>query len=195
MNSQDTAGNASADAGRGRLKLGLLALVFFGPLIAAILLYVLGIGPGGAGVNYGTLLQPAVQLDARVHYDTGLRGRWTLLVKPAGACGADCVGALVDVRQVRLATGREIDRIERAVLLPAGIALPADAIAAHPGLVVLEGDNGAGAAVADALEPLRGDRIYIVDPVGNVILAYPLRPEREALLDDLDKLLKLSRIG
>lgn len=183
------------DTRRGRLQLILLALVFFGPLAVAITMYYTGGTPEGDSVNYGTLLEPPLSLDARTHFDTGLRGRWTLLVKSSGDCGEVCSRALIDIRQVRLATGREIDRIERALLLPAGTSVSAETLEAHPGLVVLQSGDAAGDAVAGAFEAQPADHIYIVDPIGNLILRYPLEPERKALLGDLKKLLKLSRIG
>lgn len=180
---------------RGRLQLMLLALVFFGPLAIAIARYY-GIGaPAGEAVNYGALLDPPLTLGAKAHFDTGLRSRWTLLVKASGDCDEACSRALIDIRQVRLATGREIDRIERALLLPAGADVAGETLEAHPGLVVLRQGAPPGDAVAEAFAAQPADHIYIVDPIGNLILRYPLQPERKLLLGDLKKLLKLSRIG
>lgn len=186
-----------ANRHRGRLQLILLALVFFGPLAVAIAVY-FTIGTGdGEGVNYGSFVEPPVSVEAKLHFDSGLRERWTLIVKPSGDCDDPCERALIDVRQVRLATGREIDRIERALLLAPDATLTDDAAAAHPGLVVLQpGPNApSAAAMTAALASLPTDRIYIMDPIGNVILSYPMAPERKRLLGDLKKLLKLSRIG
>lgn len=186
-----------ATRGRGRLQLILLALVFFGPLAVAIAMYFTGSSGKGEGVNYGTFLEPPVSVEAKLHFDSGLRERWALIVKPAGNCDDACDRALIDVRQVRLATGREIDRIERALLLSADAALAPDTVAAHPGLVVLRSgsEEPATAAMTAALASLPNDQIYIMDPIGNVILSYPMAPERKRLLGDLKKLLKLSRIG
>ena len=41
----------------------------------------------------------------------------------------------------------------------------------------------------------RAGRIYLVDPLGNLLMSYPARAPDRALLDDLRKLLKLSHIG
>lgn len=179
-------------ARRGRRQLILLALVFFGPLLVAVAMYFTGIGRGDAGVNYGELLSPPAVLEDKAHFDLGIRGRWTLLVARDGACAEACEQALVDIRQVRLATGREIDRIERAVLLPAGEPLAARILAEHPGLRTFDGQSPLGALWT---ERALGEGVFLIDPVGNVILRYPMTPERKALLDDLKKLLKLSRIG
>ena len=185
----------SPDRRRGRLALGGLALVFLGPLAVAIAWYFIGGGPGGGGVNYGTLIEPPLSLDAREHFDAGLRGRWTLLVKVDGGCDTACREAIETLRQVRLATGREIDRIERALLLPADVAPDDEIVGTDPDLVVLQAGENAAAPAAVALAPLPGAHVYVIDPIGNVILRYPLRPERKPLLADLKKLLKLSRIG
>ena len=37
--------------------------------------------------------------------------------------------------------------------------------------------------------------IYLVDPLGNVVLAYPADPDSKRLAKDLERLLKASRIG
>ena len=37
--------------------------------------------------------------------------------------------------------------------------------------------------------------IYIVDPIGNLVLHYPLSDAGKPVLTDLKKLLKLSQIG
>ncbi|MEO1596707.1 MAG: hypothetical protein AAFS02_15805 [Pseudomonadota bacterium] len=188
---------AEANRRRGRLQLILLALVFFGPLAVAIAMYFSGGTQDGEGVNYGGLLEPPVSVEPKLHFDSGLRERWALIVKPSGDCDDACERALIDVRQVRLATGREIDRIERALLLSSGAALREETVDAHPGLIVLKAGSDArlATAIASALDALPPDQIYIMDPIGNVILSYPMAPERKRLLGDLKKLLKLSRIG
>lgn len=189
--------NDETQARRGRRQVTLLALVFFGPLIIAGIMYFTGFGRAApdAGVNYGILLDPPVTLDAKLHFDSGLRGRWALVLLPGAICDDSCRKALIDMRQIRLATGREIDRIERAVIAeraPAGL----DALLAeHPGLVVITGTSDIGRAINAALAGLNREHIYLLDPIGNVILRYPLNPDRKGMLGDLKKLLKLSRIG
>ncbi|MEL7022492.1 MAG: hypothetical protein AAGL69_02025 [Pseudomonadota bacterium] len=177
-------------AKRGKTQFLLLALVFFGPLAAAVALYYTGNIRGGQ-VNYGELLEPALSLDEKLHFDTGTRGRWTLLLVVGGACEETCEKTLIDLRQIRLATGREIERIERMVVSDEPIA--AEVIEAHPGLHVI--GPGENVALISAIQPLQRERVYIIDPVGNVILSYPTQPERKPFLKDLRKLLKLSRIG
>lgn len=178
---------------RGRWQLLGLALVFFGPLLAAYWLY-FSDGLERDSVNYGTLLSPPVSLDAKLHFDTSLRGRWTLWVLPGQRCDNVCADALVTISQVRLATGREIDRIERALLTSPDDPLVSNS-EQHPGLHVFARNEVLGMELADAFGTLAMGHIYIMDPVGNVIMRYPIAPERKPMLGDLKKLLKFSRIG
>ncbi len=41
----------------------------------------------------------------------------------------------------------------------------------------------------------RAHSLYIVDPLGNLVMRYDTRDTPKGLLDDLKKLLKLSHIG
>ncbi|MEM6818256.1 MAG: hypothetical protein AAF578_05665 [Pseudomonadota bacterium] len=177
---------------RGRVQLLLLALVFFGPLVVAIALY-FGGGMKDAQVNYGTLIEPPITLEAKQHFDLGVRGRWTLLYVGRQTCDEECQNALVDIRQIRLATGREIDRIERMVWTE--VPLGSTILDEHPGLVALTPTSETATALERALLQLDAGHIYIIDPIGNIILEYTTNPDRKALLKDLRKLLKLSRIG
>jgi hypothetical protein len=44
-------------------------------------------------------------------------------------------------------------------------------------------------------DPLISGRIYLVDPLGNLMMSYGSRSEAKGILSDLKKLLKLSHIG
>jgi len=174
------------------VQLLLLALVFFGPLIVAIALY-FGGGVKDAQVNYGRLMEPPITLEAKQHFDLGIRGRWTLLYVGQRTCEEECQNALVDIRQIRLATGREIDRIERVVWTE--VPLESTILDEHPGLVALTPTSETASALQGAVAQLDATHIYIIDPIGNIILDYTANPDRKAFLKDLRKLLKLSRIG
>ena len=43
--------------------------------------------------------------------------------------------------------------------------------------------------------PKGADRLYLVDPLGNFVLAWPLQPDIKALAKDLTRLLHASSIG
>ena len=47
----------------------------------------------------------------------------------------------------------------------------------------------------DAVNPIKAGRIYISDPLGNLMISYPADINPKGILKDLKKLLRASRIG
>jgi hypothetical protein len=57
----------------------------------------------------------------------------------------------------------------------------------------LEGVFTSAAASSDAARPQ--GRIYIVDPLGNLMMSYAPGADAKGMLEDLKRLLKLSHVG
>ena len=175
-------------AGRGRLKLALLAAFFLLPVAGSWVAWRYELVPGTVG-NYGTLLPPrAVQLPELA----ALKGKWVLVQFDGGACNAWCERKLYFMRQVRRAQGREMQRVERLWLLT-------DAAPPRPELLaVLEGTVIAQGAALAPLFPADGavtDHIYLVDPLGNLMMRFPREPDPSRVIKDLQRLLKVSGFG
>ncbi len=142
-----------------------------------------------ATANYGELIAPRT-LEAPPF--KSLRGKWVLVTFDPAACAAECEKKLYVVRQVRRAQGEGAERIERLWLVT-------DAGTPRPALrVATEGTQIRPAAEAGDLQAFPGDRlgyIYLVDPLGNLMMRYPREPDPKKMIKDLERLLKLSRIG
>ncbi len=195
---------------KGRKQLLLLAALFFVPLALAFWLYY---GPGGwrpsGGSNKGDLIDPARPLPtvALPTPDGGttdadfLRGKWTMLYIGGGSCDERCRRALYLMRQSRIALNKDMDRVQRVFLVTDGCCDREFLRREHPDLVVGLVDDPAtstlmatfptydGVPVADA------GRVYVVDPLGNLMLSYSEAAPDKALLTDVKKLLRLSHIG
>lgn len=188
---------------RGRLKMLAILLVCAAPVIASYFTYYV-IRPEGR-TNYGTLLQPlpdvtglsGAGLDGAPAGLKQLGGKWLLVTGAGASCDAACEHRLYLLRQLRLTTGKDRDRVERAWIVGPGTEVPARLLAEHEGLVVIRARAGAMAAAgfpsegADAPE----SHIWIVDPLGNLVMRYPVDPDPSRMKKDLLKLLKASRIG
>jgi cytochrome oxidase Cu insertion factor (SCO1/SenC/PrrC family) len=132
-----------------RLKLlGILA-VCAAPVVASYLAYYV-IKPGGRS-NYGELIEPqrpvatlaVIGPDGAAAGMDRFRGKWVLLTTAERACDAACAQRLYVMRQVRLTTGRDRDRIERVLLITDGSTPAAALLAEHEGLQVLRADPSA----------------------------------------------------
>ena len=172
---------------RGRIKLLILAALFSLPVIASWVIWRFDLVPGSTG-NYGTLLKPApVPLPA----DARLKGKWVLVQFDGGACNEACERKLYFMRQVRRAQGREMDRVARLWLITDGAAPRPEVIAAIDGTVVAPAD-GRKDFPADGVP---ADHIYLVDPLGNLMMRFPRDPEPARVIKDLQRLLRASRFG
>jgi hypothetical protein len=79
------------------------------------------------------------------------------------------------------------------VLTDAGMP-DATLLQAHPGLHVWHPSDAAFAAQFPA-GGNRADHIYLIDPLGNLMLRFPVRPDPKRMMKDLRLLLKASQIG
>ena len=111
-----SATNAPPDPRSGRIKLLALAALCIAPFIAALIAYYWWQPQGG--VNYGELVPahplvdpPLRHLDQRAFRLSELKGKWILLQLDQADCAEACGAKLYNMRQVRLAQGREMERV------------------------------------------------------------------------------------
>lgn len=173
-----------------RTLIGLAAL-FFVPLFLAFALYYGGGWRPAHRTNHGVLLSRPVSLTVT----PWPAEKWTLVQVGAGACNEACRTSLYVTRQTRLGLAQEITRVQRVFVAAADCCDHEFLAREHPGLITLDSSGADGAALLAAL-PARDDHtIYLVDPLGNLIMTFDARDNPAGLLTDLKKLLRLSHIG
>lgn len=185
-----------------RSQIWILIALFFAPLVVAFLLYYGAWKPSGR-TNHGDLIDPPRPLSAAAlssidgaALDADLfRGKWSLVFIGAGNCDARCREALTLMRQTRLALNDDMLRVQRMFLAKDPCCDQAYLSATHEGLIVANGADAAGAALSAHFPDANGGRIYLVDPLGNLMMSYAPEAPPKGLLEDLKKLLRLSRIG
>ena len=155
------------------------------PVVLGTAAYFLGWTPGTAS-NYGELIAP------RPAPLGELRGNWVLVIFDAAACDAYCEKKLYFMRQVRRAQGKDMDRVERLWLLTDGGKPRAEVLAAIEGTRVSVPQDP---SVPGSFPGNPADHIYLVDPLGNLMMRFPRDPDPSRMIKDLQRLLKYSRIG
>jgi hypothetical protein len=168
---------------RNRRTLILIAIVAVAPVVASYVAYYLF--PRDKQVNYGELLSTEPAPDAAMLAE--FKGRWVLAVSAPGACDKPCQAALYATRQARTIQGREMERVARVWLVPDAAPSDPALLAEHRDVAVRRGSF--------ATWPAGSDRIYLVDPMGNLVLAWPRDPDIKKMSTDIGRLLKASRIG
>ncbi len=195
---------------RTRRRLLLLAALFALPVIASYALYLGGWRPVSTG-NHGELLQPArpladaalVLLDGKPMRFSELRGKWTLVTFSPAECLKPCERNLTNMRQVIAAQGKDAERVQSVLVVTDGKALDwlRYAVKDYPGMRVITGPADSVAALAreftlPAGSPLDNlNRVYLVDPLGNLMMSYPADADPTGMRKDLARLLRVSRIG
>ena len=191
---------------RNLRTLAALAGVFVLPLAFAFFTYYATGWRPAARANHGRLIVPArplpalalprVSLDAAPGAATPFRTRWSLVYVGDGACDRSCRDALFVMRQTRLSLNNDMTRIERVFLVVADCCDREFLAREHPGLLVA---NAAGSDAAALVREFpaadREHTLYVVDPLGNLMMSYDARQDPRGLLEDLKKLLRLSQIG
>ncbi len=187
---------------RGRWRLLALLAVCAAPVVASYFTYYV-VRPEGRR-NYGELVQPqrplpaipVAALEGKSQPLTALRGQWLLISVAPGACNPACEQHLYLQRQLRESLGKEKDRLDWVWLVP-------DAAPVRPTLLPALGQATVlrvrGEQLAGWLEPAPGhqvhEHLYLVDPLGNLMLRFPAALDRSSAPQakrDLDRLMRAS---
>lgn len=173
------------------------------PMVLSYLAYYV-IKPQGR-TNYGAILDPrdypkpnlgATTLDGSPTSLDAYKGKWIMLQVNDADCNEACKKKLYDMRQLRLTQGKNMDRVERVWLITDNEPLETFVmreydgtrlIRAKPDLVRAWLPVEPGATVAD--------HIYMIDPLGNLMMRFPKNADANKIKKDLSKLLRASSIG
>lgn len=206
MTMNNTTAEYAQAPSRTRSRVIFLAIlaVFFGPMLVAYLMFVNLQWAPEHHTNHGELIEPVRPLthlslrdeNAQVFGEDFWRHRWTLVYVGGGPCDLYCETALFKMRQARLSLGRDADRVQRLYLLSGAVGERlAGLLPAHKGMVLASPLDAASSEAQGVFgEPARG-ALYLVDPMGNLMLRYDEDSTTKGIQKDLKRLLKVSKIG
>lgn len=185
-------------SGGGRFQIGIIALVFFGPLIFATWMYSTDRLQPAVRTNHGELLLPIVALEAFLSAREDLKDTqqaWRLLYMNMAECDAVCTEALHRQRQIRLMLGKEMDRVSRLFLHGSASTDKISRGDEDAGLITI--DNKGLAELLEGKRPreIPAGGIFLIDPLDNLIMYFAPDLAPGDITDDLKHLLELSRIG
>ena len=187
-----------------RVKFIALIMVFLLPFIGGWLaFYVFDYRPGSK--NYGQLVSPVRPMSFPVLASTNGRelkedfwGKWTFVVLSDGDCGELCQSNLYYLRQMRVALGRDMDRVQNVLILNGAVSDElSQYLVEYPKLTVLSKVQQSlfNAFELPGLKPGVAPVLYLLDPDGNLMMTYSAVNEPSSILSDMRRLLKLSQIG
>ncbi|MDZ4731368.1 MAG: hypothetical protein SH820_15640 [Xanthomonadales bacterium] len=191
-----------------RLKLLAILALFLLPLLAAVLMFN-GQLPllSGETVNQGKLIQPPVALDwtaAETAPDSTaiatLQGSWVILLPLPTVCEQDCLRKVAGLRQVHRASGREQQRIALALLTGSQLdeGSRQQLMEIYDQFILLSDPSASlwqSVQSASVQNVVSNNTLssYLVDPLGNIMMAYDTTDSAARLNKDLKRLLKWSK--
>ncbi len=176
------------------------------PVVAAYALFFSGYTPS-AYTNKGELIQPVIDIEALGLVDDNnavpsrddlTNHKWQMVYFAGASCDQDCNDALYKIRQVNKAVGKNAYRLRRLIVhLDKPDAAFVDLIEKEfPVARRLYGDTQKIQAAMQSLDPeLNADDIYLVDPIGNIMMRFTRDMPGKWIIHDLNKLFKVSQIG
>ncbi|MBS0288847.1 MAG: hypothetical protein JSS07_02260 [Proteobacteria bacterium] len=194
-----------------KLIIFLLLIVLAGPLFFAYILVQKGNAYQFRLSNNGDLITPPVNISKLTFFEIGekkqfsgdkLSGKWWLLYASPAKCQQTCQDILYSLQQIRTALGKDALRLERIFLahphcqqsvcetfllenypdMARATLKPSNYTSLFANIGNLDARNTYG-------------EVYIIDPKGNIMMHYDANMEPKAILSDLKRLLKISKIG
>ena len=142
-------------------------------------------------VNYGELVRPVIvtdESDIEIDGSASLQGIWTI-VYVSSRCDEVCEKAVADMKTIRTLMNADMRRIQRMIIIndnSTPTSYDQDLVKAKV----------ASEKLTLSLKKYTENAIYLIDPIGNIMLYYePQNIDIRLVIKDLKRLFKYSRIG
>lgn len=175
----------------------LLGTISVAPFVASLLLYLFW--TPRSFTNYGELLPVTPLSTAAISTRDGnpfrideLRGKWAFLMADQGGCDEYCRSKLYLMRQIRLTRGKDRDRLVRLWLITDDVEPERALMTEYQGthLIRVGPDEQFVSRLPASTSPR--DHVYLIDPLGNLMMRFPRDADPQRVKKDVAKLLKVS---
>lgn len=181
-----------------RRKFIALLVLMCAPIVISYALFYADYRPGA--VNYGELLtvkklegSGIKLLDNTIFRMKDLKGKWVMLMVDSGSCDKACQQKLYHMRQVRTVQHKEKHRVERLWLIDDDVVPTQDIVQEYEGTLLVKVNDR---DLLDLIPPKESQRkhIYMVDPLGNLMMRYPEELNPTKMGKDIKRLLHVSQL-
>lgn len=186
---------------KGRLILIAIASMFFLPILLSYYLnFYTDFKKDAEGVQHGILINPPIKLGPLYGFSIGqkdlqeLEQKWTLVFFVEERCDKNCQEKLYQLRQIRLAIGKDRDKVERLLIANKLIDwrnYKEDFIDQK----VIDRRSQSFQALNQLFKSYQGyskDAIYLVDAYGSLIMKYPKDTEPKGIIKDIERLIRVA---
>ena len=142
-------------------------------------------------VNYGELVRPVIVIDEsdiKIDGEASLQGTWTM-VYVSSRCDDACEKAVTDMKTIRTLMNDDMRRIQRMIIIKDNSTPKNRDESLIKAKITSE-------KLTQNLKKYTENAIYLIDPIGNIMLYYePQNIDIRLVIKDLKRLFKYSRIG
>lgn len=196
---------------RSLMPMLLVFLCSLAPIVAAFVVYMNPQWWPDESSNYGTLVSPQrpmpaandlklTTLDGKPFDLQSLKGKWLLVAADGAECPESCARKLYITRNTHASQGKNVDRLARVWFITDDAPVPQKVLEAYQGTVMLRVNPDQLAHYLLARDTAAGqpglqDPIWVIDPLGNLMMQYPAQADGVKVRKDISKLVYNSRIG
>jgi cytochrome oxidase Cu insertion factor (SCO1/SenC/PrrC family) len=188
---------------RNPYTIWFVVLTFVAPVAVAYIVFFFG--NVSSFTNKGEILNPIVEISAFKLKDEdnvlvpneSLTYKWRLISFVGSDCDEACNSRLYDSRQIHKSLGKNQHRVLRMIvhLDPPSEELNKLIEKEYPNALNFFGDKKTISELLGKSANIEENEIYIMDPVGNIMMRFTQDQPNKDFLKDLGKLLKASQIG
>ncbi len=187
---------------RSNTTLWLLLASFILPAVAAYAYFFFGDRPEPD--THGELISPVIDIENLELTDMldkpiprkDLTSSWRMYYVTADTCAEQCEQSLYNMRQINIALGKNQSRVNHVVLHSA-TAEPdfIDLLEEQHPHVLRAKIPAQKLPLLQLQNPAQQSAIYLMDPHGNIMMRFSDGLDATLILKEINKLLKISRIG
>ncbi len=200
MQTEQTNSDNKNSQRKGRAVFLMMLTFFVVPIIAVVLMFKFDFKPGGE--SRGELIVPPrlIHATATLKNSDGQDSsqfwveKWNM-VYVTDVCEANCMAKLKDMRQIHVSMYKDIPRTQRVLItnMQDITAIKKD----FPDLTIINQSTTEISALSQQFNigseaAMQSNRLYLVDPLGHIMMSYPFGIAAADIRKDLARLLKYS---
>ncbi|MCH9781133.1 hypothetical protein N9K12_04850 [Methylophilaceae bacterium] len=186
---------------KGRLVLVTIALMFFLPILLAWFLnFYSDFKRDAQGIHHGELIVPPLPLgDLKVtaigaSEVLSLEKKWTLIFLVSNQCDLTCEDKLYQLRQIRLAVGKDRDKVERVLVVDKELDWSDYENSFQNQKVIVKGSPSYESIIKNlkSVKNFDSNAIYLMDAYGSLIMKYAYKTAPKGIIKDIERLIRVA---
>lgn len=176
------------------MKLFLVMMIFVLPIIVSWFLYSFHDKFRFKTLNYGTLVSPSINVEKILKKDS--KKQWQIVYAPKVCTAEQADKLMFTLHQLRIALGKDRDRVNLVLLVDPQCQIKdthdfSKFVFTDQQFMQLQHSFNQ----VNNKNFVTNDKIYLVDPLGNLFMYYTSTTNPMNILKDLKKVLEVSQIG